>query len=115
MSALTTPLPAGRCNAVVVPGAQGKRLSPALTLTHPTPRVRTLALDCVRQLLVWQGLTEAAQRGALRALLAAFHKEAPMEVEGEQPGEMQGARRAPGEAAPSLAFRVVRFPQPTLH
>lgn len=46
--------------------------------------MRTLALDCVLQLLVWPGLTEAAQRPALCALLAAFHKEAPVQLEGEE-------------------------------
>lgn len=46
--------------------------------------MRTLALDCVRQLLVWPGLTEAAQRPALCALLAAFHKDAPLQLEGER-------------------------------
>lgn len=45
--------------------------------------VRTLALDCMRQLLVWPGLREAAQQPALCALLAAFHKDAPLQLEGE--------------------------------
>ncbi|PRW44427.1 Fanconi anemia group D2-like protein [Chlorella sorokiniana] len=56
--------------------------SSALSPVAAASRVRTLALDCVRQLLVWPGLTEAAQRPALDSLLAAFHKDAPLQLEG---------------------------------
>ncbi|KAL4428110.1 hypothetical protein ABPG75_002199 [Micractinium tetrahymenae] len=44
-------------------------------------RVRTLAFDCVHQLLLWPGLTEPGNRPLLRALLAAFHKAGPQPVE----------------------------------
>lgn len=44
-------------------------------------RVRTLVFDCVRQLLLWPGLSEAGNRPVLRALLAAFHKSGPQAVE----------------------------------
>ena len=48
--------------------------------------MRTLALDCVRQLLLWPGLAEPQHRPVLQAVLAAFHKEAPVPLQGEQAG-----------------------------
>ncbi|KAL4445301.1 hypothetical protein ABPG77_011126 [Micractinium sp. CCAP 211/92] len=49
----------------------------ALSPMAAASRVRTLVFDCVRQLLLWPGLSEAGNRPVLRALLAAFHKSGP--------------------------------------
>lgn len=68
----------------------------------PAPRrVRALAFDCVRQLLLWPGLTEPGNRPLLRALLAAFHKAGP------QPAEEGGSGRRVSMRLDMLAVHVL--------
>jgi hypothetical protein len=56
----------------------------------PSCRVRTLALDCVRQLLVWPGLCEPANLPLLQALLAGFAEKGAQPLsEGEWPNASQ--------------------------
>ncbi|KAL4858754.1 Fanconi anemia group D2 protein [Chlorella vulgaris] len=51
------------------------RTAAALSPIAAATRVRSLALDCVRQLVQWPGLTEPANRSFLHSFLAALSKE----------------------------------------
>lgn len=78
-----TRLPAARvrvnalplCCGCCCPGPHSSAPSLCLCLPCCICRVRSLALDCVRQLVQWPGLTEPANRSFLLSFLAALSKE----------------------------------------